>query len=212
MSGKLSDNFPISQTVAIAEDGDIPMYIPLNSGKGSLYGWLHLNGNPATNVSGNVSWIRPPLPPSSKIYTNGFNFDTTALGEVYKQPAAGVRVIAMTSGIAYFSGPDVPAFTNTVFLTTANTMTNTPPSANGLAFSLIKSNGFFTGTVFVRNTLRRISYQGIFLQQSGEGFGFFPGTNTCGEVLIGPADVVFPPPPPPAAPSGLDRRRQSENP
>ncbi len=212
LSGKLSDNFPISQTVAIAEDGDIPMYIPLNSGKGSLYGWLHLNGNPATNVSGNVSWIRPPLPPSSKIYTNGFNFDTTALGEVYKQPAAGVRVIAMTSGIAYFSGPDVPAFTNTVFLTTANTMTNTPPSANGLAFSLIKSNGFFTGTVFVPNTLRRISYQGIFLQQSGEGFGFFPGTNTCGEVLIGPADVVFPPPPPPAAPSGLDRRRQSENP
>jgi hypothetical protein len=79
-------------------------------------------------------------------------------------------------------------------------MTNTPPTVNPLTFSLTKSNGFFTGSVVVPGALRRLSYQGIFLQQTGEGFGYFLGTTTCGEVIIGPADVVFPPPP--AAPAG----------
>jgi len=199
--GKLPDGAAISQSVAISEHGDIAVYIPLNGGKGSLYGWLELNGKPATNITGDLNWIRPSLPLSAKLYTNGFNFETSAYGEVYRQPPTGTRVISMTDGFAFFQGPDVPPFANTVLLTTANKLTNTPPTSNPLSFSLTRSNGFFSG-VIISDTARRIGYQGVFLQDSGEGFGFFLSTNTSGEVLIGPPEVLFPQPPPASAESG----------
>jgi hypothetical protein len=201
VSAKLPDGGAISQSVGISADGEIPLYIPLNGGNGSLYGWLELNGHPATNLTGDVNWIRPSLPPSAKLYTNGFNFETSVYGEIYRQPGAGTRVIDMTNGFAVFKGPDVPPFANAVFLTTANKITNTPPSSNQLSFSLTRSNGFFNG-VIVSDTARRMGYQGVFLQQAGEGFGFFLSTNTCGEVLIGPPEVLFPQPPPRSADSG----------
>ena len=50
--------------------------------------------------------------------------------------------------------------------------------------------------------IANIAWPLLVLLQAGEGFGFFLSTNTCGEVLIGPPEVLFPQPPPRSADSG----------
>lgn len=184
VAGKLPDGAPISQSLTLSQDGDAPCYVSLYSGKGSLYTWLHFDTNPPASVSGIVSWIKPA--PSSAPYSNGFNFVTTANGSVYQQPPTGQSVIGITDGLAVFAGSDVDGlpFTNTVFLTTANTLTNEPPSTNTLTFSLTKSNGVFTGTVAVPGTSKTLTYQGVFLQNSNAAYGYFKGTNQSGGFTI----------------------------
>ena len=44
-------------------------------------------------------------------------------------------------------------------------------------------------------TSRKLTYQGAFLQGENKGYGYFLGTNTCGEILIGAPEILFPPVP-----------------
>ena len=57
--GRLGDGEPISQTVAIADDGTFPVYVSLYHRMGLLAGWMNLDGG-APN--GSLTWIRPAFP------------------------------------------------------------------------------------------------------------------------------------------------------
>jgi hypothetical protein len=187
LSGKLADGAALTQSVPISERGDWPLYVSLTGGKGSLYGWLHLDGNPATSISGNLNWIRPPLA-AAKVYTNGFNFDTTASGSVYAAPAAGQRVITMDDGVAVFGVTTL--FTNSVFLTPKDALTNTPPTTNAFTFVLTRTNGLFSGSVVVPGTNHKLTYQGAFLQGQNTGRGYVLDAGSSGPALIGTADQL----------------------
>ena len=181
--GKLADGAAVSQAVHISQNGDWPVYFSLTGGKGSLQGWLHRTGGQTTSITGDVNWIRPPLP-TARVYTNGFNFSTTASGSVYTAPAPGKHVIDMENGLAVFGVSTL--FTNTVFLTPGNGLTNTPPTTNAITFVLTRTNGLFSGSVVVPGTNQKLTYQGAFLQGANVGRGYVFGASSSGPALIGP--------------------------
>lgn len=67
ITGDLADGTPLSQTVTVSENGYVPIYASLYSGKGLLTGWINLSSN-LDNTG--LTWIRPGA--RTGLYTNGF--------------------------------------------------------------------------------------------------------------------------------------------
>jgi hypothetical protein len=55
LAGRLEDGSPIAQTVAIAGDGNFPVYVQLHPQPGLLTGWMNLTEG---IVNGSLTWIR----------------------------------------------------------------------------------------------------------------------------------------------------------
>jgi uncharacterized repeat protein (TIGR02543 family) len=68
IAGALADGTTLSQTVSVAQDGYVPIYDSLYSGKGLLLGWISLDSTNQGGVS--LTWIHPKT--KSGLYTNGF--------------------------------------------------------------------------------------------------------------------------------------------
>ncbi len=189
--GTLADAAAINQTVPISKDGDLAFYSAAYSGLGSIYGWLKfINTNPPNYVGGVVSWIKPAQT-TSKAYTNGFNFETMATGEAWTPPAAGSRALEISNSIVVFEESGILGFTNNVYLTLNNTVTNA--SANKLTFTFAPKSGLFSGSVTVPGTTQSILFKGAMLQDDNEGFGSFVNSNHIGSVSFGLPEILFAP-------------------
>ena len=82
LSGLLGDTAPISQTVPISKDGNVPLYVNLYTNGGLLEGWINLSG---TNPIGNLTWIRPGGVLVPVGFPQGFNTVLEAGGATYQQ-------------------------------------------------------------------------------------------------------------------------------
>jgi hypothetical protein len=57
IAGALADGTAFSQSVAVSQDGYVPVYVSLYAGKGVLLGWINLN---PTNLPGvTLNWVHP---------------------------------------------------------------------------------------------------------------------------------------------------------
>ena len=56
ITGALADGTAFSQSVPVSQDGYVPLYASLYSGKGLLLGWINLD---PTNDSGALFWVHP---------------------------------------------------------------------------------------------------------------------------------------------------------
>jgi hypothetical protein len=66
--GALADGTSFSETVAVSQDGYIPIYANLYASKGLFFGWINLN--PTNQAGVGLAWIHPQR--LSGLYTNGF--------------------------------------------------------------------------------------------------------------------------------------------
>ena len=185
LSGALADGNTLSQSTAVSRDGEWPLYMSLYGGQGSVWAWLDFDTNqPIFQISGWLSWIKPPRN-GAAYYPPGFTNFVTALGSRYTGPInATTRVIALTNGIVIFDGGNLTApFTNVVTLTSTNRVINGSP--NSLSLSLTRSNGLFSGSVKVPGTTRTNTFKGVLIQGLDSGYGYFLGTNQSGSVFFG---------------------------
>ena len=68
ITGALADGTAFSQTTSVSQDGGVPIYASLYSGKGLLLGWINLE---LTNTNGvSLTWIHPQR--TTGLYQNGF--------------------------------------------------------------------------------------------------------------------------------------------
>jgi plastocyanin len=186
LSGTLADNFAWSQNVPLSHGGQWACYVPLYGGQGSVWSWLLFDTNqPSAEINGTLSWIRPARP-GATYYPLGFTNDAEAQGSRYTAPTnATTRVINLTNGLVIFDGGNLSGpFTNVMTLTATNRFIN--GSSNSLSFSLVRSNGTFSGSVEVPGTTRTNTFKGAFLQDQDSGYGYFLGTNQSGSVFLGP--------------------------
>src|SRR5206468_1009847 len=58
----LSDKTSAAQRVSLSEDGQWPLYVPLYSGKGSLFARVNFAERQGDDLSGSLTWSKPPLP------------------------------------------------------------------------------------------------------------------------------------------------------
>ena len=169
-SGSLADGTSVGPASAsLSRYGYFPLYVPLYSGKGSVFSSLGFDQNqPATGLEGWLSWIK--LPQGGAYYPAGLTNEVTAEGARYTPPTNTTsRVIQMTNGVVMFEGGNL-----NLSLT------------NKLSLSLTVSNGVFTGGLTEPGLTRSNLFRGVLLQDESSGYGYFLETNRSGRVLFWP--------------------------
>jgi hypothetical protein len=183
-AGSLADGTRFSRKAPLSKNGAWPLYAPLYRLKGSLIGWLQFDTNaPLDDLRGLVDWFKLTQP-EVRYYPAGFTNQTTLIGSRYVAPTNSTnRVLALTDGVVILTGGDLSqAWTNSFVLGANNRVTNTSP--NKLAVTLALGTGLFRGSFLDTGVVRTVSFSGALLQKSTNGFGFFPGTNQSGRVLL----------------------------
>jgi hypothetical protein len=180
--GSLADGTPVAQQVPLSQAVQWPFFQTLYAKGGSMLGWITFSNRMEDDLRGDLSWIKPVFT-KSRFYSNGFPYRVTATGSRYR-PSTGPLdpVLNLTNATLGFTGGNlIEAFTNQVVLTNATKLLHTGGnSSNKLAFTLIKANGSFSGTVThpnIPNHGRTASYKGVVHQKANYGAGFLSGTN-----------------------------------
>jgi hypothetical protein len=186
LTGTLADNRTISQKVRISKDGNWPLYVSLYSGKGSILSWITFSNLVSSSFSGNLNWIKTAAA-GGAYYPGGFSNELSVVGSQYHAPAAGTRILDLTTGIVVLSGGNLDEpLTNSVTLSPDNIITVNPPATNQLKLTVDTLSGRFTGSFLHPQTQTVRSIKAIVLQQQNMVRGFLLGTNQCGRVELDP--------------------------
>jgi hypothetical protein len=190
MSGSLADGTSVSQSAPISKNGRWPLYVPAYGGKGMLYSWVFVgagstdtNSNSSGDLSGDLTWIRPPLP-RAKVYPGGFANQTAVTGSSYTQPSRGAQILNFSGNSTLtLTGASLDqAITNDFTVGVFDRVVN--QSGNPLHMTFTPGNGRFNGTV--GNGRSRLSFKGVVLQNQNMASGYFLDGNQSGEAVVSP--------------------------
>jgi hypothetical protein len=180
-SGSLADGTKISQSSAISNQGEWPLYFA--SKQGSILGWITFATSPDHDLSGSAKWTKLPLS-TSKYYPAGFTNSVNVIGSIYRF-TNGVPVLNFVNGLVALGGGNLAGgVTNGVSLDSASKITNL--SSNALTMSVTTSSGLLKGTMTVPGSQSKVTFNGVVLQKRNRGHGYFLGTNQSGWVYFGP--------------------------
>jgi hypothetical protein len=107
ISGKLADGSAFSTTSFVGPQGQVLVYMPLYSGRGSAIGVLSLTAGenaPAENtVGGRLDWYKPASDPNARVpdtlYPGGFGpFTAEVSGSLYTAPAGTDLLLGLPAG------------------------------------------------------------------------------------------------------------------
>jgi len=181
-AASLADGTRISQSTTVSKGGQWPLYASLYWGDGAIFGWQLFNGSANTDISGDVTWIRPRLR-WAWYYPDGFAVILSSTGSRYVRPPPGNKVLDLTTATIEFNGGNLDqGITNHVTLDSNNRIHN--QSANGLRLGFSLSNGSFSGIVMDPITWDWIPFRGVVLQKQGIAAGYFFGWDQTGEVWM----------------------------
>ena len=146
LSGTLGDGTPFTAAPQITKLGRWPLYVPLDSGKGAIWGWITFNTNQLQQMQSSLSWIRTPNG-SAPTYPGGFSIQLPFAASFYTPPPAGQRVLNWAYGQLRLTGTDLfPAVTNTIKLTTNNAFEVLSPNVGMVQLSLDAPSGLINGS------------------------------------------------------------------
>jgi uncharacterized repeat protein (TIGR03803 family) len=184
LGGALGDGTSLgSQSVPISQDGLVPVYVPLYSGQGSVFGWLAFSNLPPKTLSGGLTWFKLSGPAKS-LYSNGFTFQTNIIGSVYVPSAT--NLLALTNGTLTITDPGQGidlVYTNVTVV--SNKLSYTAPPTNQLIVTFTPASGTMTVSFRPTGAKANITAQGVVLQgaladPSLKAAGWFIGTNQTG--------------------------------
>lgn len=178
ISGIAADNSKMTQKANLLTTGQVPFFVPLYSGHGSMLGWLTVSNGV---ISGTVDWLKPSN--AGGLYPAGFTNVTEATGSSYVF-TKGVPVLNFSTGILEVSNGNLSnTFIEGIALDSNSKVTSTNASVK---MTITTTSGLFKGTVADPVSGRTLSFNGVVLQQQNLGGGFFLGTNQVGRVAIHP--------------------------
>jgi uncharacterized repeat protein (TIGR03803 family) len=184
-SGSLSDNTKITQSIAISQDGNWALYVPLYAGQGLITGRLIFTNvnSPTGTISGNLIWFKPEVP-TATFYPAGFLISSDAVGASYVKPPNGTPILDLgVNGVVTFSGGDlVEDIANPIALDNQNRVTNF--GTNAMSLHLSSTNGFFNGNVTDPSSSQQFPFRGVVLQNENRAAGYFLGPTQSGEARI----------------------------
>jgi hypothetical protein len=192
MGVALADGAPLFiWSAPIAQDGAVPLYQSLYSGKGSLLGWIYFTNEPPRNVSANssFSWIKPAVPKT--LYPSGFtNLITNGVpGSPYTN-TAGAPVLNLTDATLTLSNGNLAGgdlvFTNINLhdLPLTNPAGGTKYGPTNYLFLSITNNGIVTVTFQATGSKTKTTANGVVLQNQANAAGYFLGTNQSGAFIL----------------------------
>jgi hypothetical protein len=179
-SGTLGDGTKVTQMATESGQGQWPLYIPLDSGHGMLFGWLAFTNEPNRDIDGLLSWFKPSQPPTT-LYQAGFTNELEAAGSAYSW-AQGTRVLNLTNGYVLLEDGGLAQSISNEFTLGAN---NLATGSNKLHLTITPSTGLFQGTT-TNSAGKTVSFNGALLQKQTNGFGQFLNGDQSGSVDLSP--------------------------
>lgn len=177
-SASLADNAKASQSSILSQDGQWPLYLSLNRGKGQMLGWMNFETLGNNDLDGTISWIKEPNA-TERYYSGGFDLDIAAVGSAYNPALAPLTGFA-DGQFTLTGGNLASSISSLTALSAANKLTDI--SSNKLSIKFSTGNGLFSGSILNRGTGKSVKFNGIVLQRQQESPGFFLGTNQTGRV------------------------------
>jgi hypothetical protein len=175
--GTLADGSKVSQGSALSKDGYWPLFNSLYGGQGLLIGWMQFTNQA---VNGTVDWLKPKGT-FLKAFSSNFTNSVTATGVIYKNPAHG-SALNLTSGTLNLSLGN----NTVVYPFTLDAHNRVHSTSKNLKLNIKPDSGLMSGSV-VDPVLGRTSFQGVLLQSTTNGFGFFLQSDQSGQVNLAPA-------------------------
>jgi len=191
LQGTLGDATVAVQQGALAANGQLPIYLNLYRGKGSLFGWLTFTNTLTNDIPGLLLWTKKDGVPGS-IYPGGFTNEVVALSSRYIPPLPGQPVLGFSNGIVVLEGGNLagPA-TNDVVLSNLNKVTVASANTNKLVLTIVSSSGLLSGSHVNPQSLKKSVIKGVVLQKQDLGGGAFLGTNQSGRISFARVEVGF---------------------
>lgn len=106
----LADGSTVSQIVPVSANGQVPIYAPLYTGKGSIFGWLTFSKATRSDVQGPLLWTKTGGV-TGAFYPAGFTNDIETLEALYTPPTAGSRVLDLTTALVRLEGGNLNGVT-----------------------------------------------------------------------------------------------------
>ena len=182
VSGTLADGSRFLQRVPLSGTGEIPVYVPLYSGRGVLEGTLRVRPDSNVDLDGPLTWIRP-AGPAPKFYTTGFTLDAPVAGSAFTSVGSETWFGLNVARVILTGGNLATPPTNTVTLSVGGGVAGNGPDK--LTLVVTPTTGLFKGTV-TQSGAKPIKFQGAVLQRQGFGSGYFLGSSEVGNVYFGP--------------------------
>ena len=186
MTGTLPDGTSLSQSVPLSEDGFWPLFVPLNSGRGMLLGWV----NVGTNLGASFAcWVCPPIA-TDRYSPLGF----AEYGRVdlrrYRAPVSGQSSVNWDYGVLELSQGNLPTPLASSVTVTNNVFRPGTGNISNLSLTLSANNGLFSGSFLHPVTRQSASFRGVILQsaEGACGRGWFLGTNQLGGLRLEAGD------------------------
>jgi hypothetical protein len=181
--GSLADGTAVSQSATVSQDGNWPLFGSLYHGQGLLWAPMIIDTSRASDdIHGPLSWLKAQQ--SAKYYGDGFDVEVTGIGSLYQKPAAGSRIIDLSSGTVSFAGGNLNnPFADPITIDTNNKVA----SQNGtkLTTTFATATGLFKGAATSPDS-ENVSFRGVSFQKGGTAYGYFLGTDQSGSVVVGP--------------------------
>jgi hypothetical protein len=178
ISGTLADGTTLSGTGTVCTEGLWPIYVPLNSAKGLLAGWLAFTNTAQGAVSGNLGWMAPS---GSIYYKSGFSRTIHGTGSAFNTAA---QVLNVTNATVYLIGGNLgSSLSKAVVQSTNNTFVSTGSSTN-FTLTIDPATGLATGSFYHPVSGAQTTVLGAVLQDRKMIQGFFLGTNISGTMLL----------------------------
>jgi uncharacterized delta-60 repeat protein len=181
--GALADGTMFKVLSATAANAQVPVYVPLYLGRGSLFGWLTVTNGEISDVSGTLWWIKPGTV-GRAFYPAGFSNQVEVIGSRYIAPARGTPVLTLANGVVILSGGNfAPPLTNSITLGGDNKIVGD----NQLTLTISPVKGSVTGSFVDPAVSRKRTVKGVALPKQNQARGFFLGTDQSGRVFVGEA-------------------------
>jgi hypothetical protein len=181
--GALADGSALKILSATSRDAQVPIYVPLYSGRGSVFGWLTVTNDELNDVAGTLWWTKPGSAGGS-LYPAGFSNQIETLGSRYVAPPSGTPVITLVNGVTILSGGDLVApLTNSITLGGDNKITGD----NELSIAISAPKGSIKGSFADPSNGAKRTLRGVALPKQNQVRGFFLGPDQSGRLFVGEA-------------------------
>jgi hypothetical protein len=177
-SGTLGDGTKVMQSANESEEGQWPLYIPLDSGNGMLLGWLTFTNEADRDIDGMLSWFKPSQP-ATTLYPAGFTNVVEAAGSAYLD-TKGEPVLNLTDGYVLLEDGGLTQSISNQFALGAN---NVVTGSDKLSLTITPTTGLFKGTT-TNSAGATVSFTGAIFQKQTNGFGQFLNGNQSGSVYV----------------------------
>ena len=180
----LGEGTPAKILSTVSPNGAVPIYVSLYGGAGVIYGWLTFSNAFSTDLYGLLYWFKPGTV-GGPLYPHGFTNGLFSSGSRYLPPAAGVPVLKLTNGVAFWGGGNLANPISTPVTLGAD---NKISASNQLTLTFSAPKGTFTGSFVDPDSHAKRTLKGVVLPKQNLGAGQFLGPDQSGRIYIGNDD------------------------